>query len=95
MGGGTAGVRSGRLRRKWPAAAAIAVAILVIVASASYLESRHSSTTSSSPEGPGIQVSIDTASVPGLAASATSALANVTVQVFAFVPGTAGYTAST
>ncbi len=84
---------SRRALGKWAAFVSVALAVILVAATTSYLESRRTSSPSAPPVGPGIQVSIDPVSISSLAVSAASALANVTVQVFTFVPGTAGYTA--
>lgn len=88
--------RGTTLSSRWPVLIAVVVALIVVVASVAYVAETDLGNSSSSPPtlGPGISISVTTSSVTLLSSMPLSAeLANVTVQIFSFVPGTAGYTA--
>ncbi len=65
--------------------------ILVVVASAVYVLRSPSPSTNPS-EGPGIQISVDPASLPSLSSTvAADELENVTIQIFSVMPSSEGY----
>jgi len=83
---------SGRTRRKWTVIASIAVALILIAATASYIQTRRLSIEAALSTGPGIQVSVDPTVGSEISQGVlASNLPNVTIQVFSFVPNSAGY----
>ena len=88
--------RGKTLTSRWPVVITVAAALIVVVASVAYVAEKDlgGSSPSTPALGPGIHISVDTSSAALLSSLPLSAeFANVTVQIFSFVPGTAGYTA--
>lgn len=80
---------------RWPVLTAAVVALIVMVASVAYVAEKDlGSSSSSTPAlGPGISISVDTASIAMLSSMPLSTeLANVTVQIFSDVPNSSGHT---